>query len=403
MFTRYIEQELLETLADTPVVTMLGARQTGKTTLVKSILDKVKKTAVYLDLESDEDRHKLDNAEQYLSERKDQLIIMDEVQRYPDLFPLLRSLVDRHRVPGRFLLLGSASPELLMRSAETLVGRIAFLYLQPLNFLEIQGSISQSQHWLRGGFPDMLLAKSDTGAFRKLNNFVQTYTDRELPLLGMGADFETRRNLMRLLASVNSAQINLSDISRSLGYSVPTIKNYLGFIENAFLTYRLQPWFVNTGKRLSKNAKLHFTDSGMVHSLSGIGSMEELAGNIVLGGSFESYITQQVRACIAPEVDMYYYRTSNGAEIDILLAKGSKPIVGIEVKYGTVPKVKKGTYIAKKDLGNIPLLVVCNTSENYSMDEDVHCVNLMGMFEKLDKLNLLRVKLSTFLKRNEKS
>lgn len=389
MFARILEAQLLERIADTPVVALLGARQTGKTTLARSIAGKVGKPCIYLDLESDEDRNKLLNAEIYLAERKEVLIILDEVQRFPDLFPLLRSLVDRHRVPGRFVLLWSASPELLMRSAETLAGRIGFLYLHPLNYAEVQHSISQQQHWLRGGFPDMLQTRSDASAFRKLDDFVRTYSDRELPLLGMGSDIQTRRNLLKLMASVNAGQLNISDISRSLGFSVTTIKNYIGHIESAFLTYRLQPWFVNTGKRLTKNPKIHFADTGLLHSLAGIRNSEDLAGHILLGASFESYITQQVRSTVSEDVELYYYRTSNGAEIDLVLARGSKPILGIEIKYGTAPKISKGCLIARQDLENIPLLVVCNTSENYAMEKDVLCVNLSGMFEELTKRDLL--------------
>lgn len=389
MFTRVLEAILLERLAENPVVALLGARQTGKTTLAKNITGKIHKPCIYLDLESDEDRNKLRHAETYLSERQDALVILDEVQRYPDLFPLLRSLVDRHRISGRFMLLGSASPDLLMRSSESLAGRISFLYMHPLNYAELRDEIPQSQHWLRGGFPDMLLARSDASAFRKLDDFVNTYSDRELPLLGMGADMQTRRNLLRLLSSINASQLNISELSRALGYSVTTVKQYIGYIESAFLTFRLQPWFVNTGKRLTKNPRLHFTDTGLLHGLAGIRSAEDLSGHILIGASFESYVIQQVRSCIAEGIELYYYRTSNGAEMDLVLARGAKPLLAIEIKVGSAPKITKGSRVARQDLGNIPMLLVCNTRENYRMEHDIYCVNMTGMYQELESRGLL--------------
>ena len=293
----------------------------------------------------------MQDAELYLSERQDRLIILDEIQRMPQLFPLLRSLVDRHRVAGRFLLLGSASPQLLQQSSESLAGRIAYVELQPLNWPEVQEQVSYRQHWLRGGYPDMLLAPTDRLANRRMTDFIQTYVERDLPALGLGASPMRVRTLLSMLVSVHAGPLNLSDLARSLSLSVPTIQHYLDFLENAFLIRRLAPYYVNVGKRLVKTPKLYLRDSGMLHSLAAIETSEALAGSLYVGGSWEGYVVQQLMARLTYNTRAYYYRTADGSELDMVLVRGDTPVVGIEIKYTNAPSLSRGNYIAGQDLG----------------------------------------------------
>lgn len=389
MFSRSITPELIELIADRPAVALLGLRQVGKTTLVRSITDQLPNPPLYLDLESPQDLNRLQDAELYLSERQDRLVILDEIQRMPQLFPVLRSLIDRHRVPSRFVLLGSASPQLLQQSPESLAGRIAYLELQPLTWSEVNQQTSYQQHWLRGGYPDMLLAGSDRLANRRMNDFIQTYVERDLPALGLGASPARVRTLLSMLVSVHANQLNISELARSLGLSVPTIQGYLDFLEQAFLIRRLPPYFINIGKRLVKTPKLYVRDSGMFHALAAIDSAETLSGSLYAGSSWEGYLVQQVVASLAYDTQPYYYRTADGSELDLVLVRGSKPVIGIEIKYSNVPKLSRGNYIASRDLGDIPLLVVTPSAGDFRPDAQAQVCNVATLWQYLKPYKVL--------------
>ena len=386
MFPRNIEKELVELVSDTPAIALLGPRQVGKTTLVKQLAVQFPHPSIYLDLESDADLNRLRDAELYLGEREDATIIIDEIQRMPSLFPLLRSLIDKNRIPGRFVLLGSASPDLLKNSSETLAGRISYLELHPLMFEEVKGQLSYREHWLRGGFPDVLQAVSDNSAFRKMGDFISTYLERDLPLLGIPASPRDMRLLMNMLVSVHGSLLNVSQLANSLKMSVPTIQNYLGYLENAFLIRRLQPWFVNISKRLVKTPKLYIRDSGMLHSLAGITDSEELAGNILLGNSWEGYVIQQVIAGLPYNIQPYFYRTQDGAELDLVLVKGNIVKVAIEIKYTNSPVLSRGNTLAQGDLGTPPLLVVTPSAEDYNMRENAMVCSIDTLAGHLKRL-----------------
>jgi len=386
MFKRQIETEMAELVSDTPAIALLGPRQAGKTTLVKKLLPQFPHPAIYLDLESDSDLNRLRDAELYLQEREESTIIIDEIQRMPSLFPLLRSLIDRNRIPGRFVLLGSASPDLLKNSSETLAGRISYLELHPLSLEEVREEISYKEHWLRGGFPDVLQAASNSSAFRKMGDFISTYLERDLPLLGIPANPRDMRLLMNMLVSVHGSLLNVSQLANSLKMSVPTVQNYLGYLENAFLIRRLQPWFVNISKRLIKTPKLYIRDSGMLHSLASITDPEELAGTILLGNSWEGYVVQQVIAGLPYNVQPYFYRTQDGAELDLVLVKGNNVKVAIEIKYTNSPVMSRGNTLAQEDLGSPPLLVVTPSADDYNMRENVMVCSVGTMIEHLDRL-----------------
>ncbi len=389
MFQRTIAQELLELVADRPVVALIGPRQVGKTTLVLDLTSQLTTPSIYLDLESAQDLNRLQDPERYLSERQANLIIMDEIQRMPQLFPLLRSLIDRHRVPGRFILLGSASPQLLQQSSESLAGRIAYLELEPLSWTEVRPQIPYQQHWLRGGYPDMLLAASDRAAGRRMNDFVQAYVERDLPGLGLGASPARVRALLSMLVSVHANQLNTSALSRSLGISVPTVQHYLDFLEQAFLIRRLPPYFVNIGKRLVKSPKLYLRDSGMFHALADIDSIEALSGSLYVGASWEGYVIQQVIANLIYTVQAFYYRTADGSELDLVLVRGGKPIVGIEIKYTNAPSLSRGNYISSHDLGDIPLLIVTPSASDFRLSDQVWVCSLASVWSYLRSYRLV--------------
>lgn len=389
MIDRFLAKDLLELINDRPAVALIGPRQVGKTTLVRSLAGQFPSDPIYLDLESNQDLNRLQNPELYLSERQDKLVILDEIQRMPELFPLLRSLIDRHRVAGRFLLLGSASPRLLQQSSESLAGRIAYLELQPLTWLEVSEQVTYQQHWLRGGYPDVLLAPSDRLANRRMNDFIQTYVERDLPALGLGTSPARVRTLLSMLVSVHANLLNTSELSRSLGVSVPTIQNVLDFLEKAFVIRRLAPYYVNLTKRLVKTPKLYLRDSGMFHSLAVIDNMDTLTGSLYIGSSWEGYVVQQIIANLSYDTQPYFYRTADGSELDLVLVRGSKPVVGIEIKYSDAPKLSRGNYIASRDLGGIPLLVVTPSAEDFRLDEQVQVCSLSTVWPYLTSFNVL--------------
>lgn len=383
MIARYLTSELLARVSDMPAVAVLGPRQVGKTTLLKTLEGRFSKKVIYLDLESLQDRNRLQDPELYFSERQNELIILDEIQRMPELFPLLRSSIDRYRVAGRFILSGSASPELLQKSSESLAGRISYLELQPLHWGEVSGIVSYQQHWLRGGFPEMLLADTDATANRRMNDFLTTYVERDLPMLGLSASSTTVRNLLSMLVGLHGNLLNVSDLSRSLGLSVPTVQRYLDFLENAFLIRRLPPWFVNIHKRVVKSPKLFLRDSGFVHALADITDIEMLSGSLWRGSSWEGYVIQQVIAQLKYNIRPYFYRTADGAELDLILVRGVSPVLGIEIKYSNSPQLSRGNTIAAQDLGSLPLFVITPSAEDYRLSENVQVCSVQTFKEHL--------------------
>ena len=389
MIERTLITELIEQVSDMPAVAVLGPRQVGKTTLVKILETRLSKKVIYLDLESNQDKNRLQDAELYLSERQNELIVIDEVQRMPELFPLLRSLIDRHRVPERFILLGSASPELLQKSSESLAGRITYLELQPLHWGEVSSTVSYQQHWLRGGYPEMLLASSDKASNRRMSDFISTYIERDLPLLGLSASSVVIRNLFSMLISIHGNLLNTTDLSRSLALSNTTVNRYLDFLENAFIIRRLQPYYININKRLTKSPKLFIRDSGMFHALADISDNEALVGSLLVGSSWEGYVIQQIIAQLSYNIRSYFYRTADGSELDLVLVRGANPVLGIEIKYSNSPKLSRGNYIALKDLGDILLLVITPSATDFKMAENVEVCGLQTLNEHLRDKKLI--------------
>ena len=356
---------------------------------MKTLLRDYTKEVIYLDLEYFADQRRLQQPDLFFQANQDKVVVLDEIQRMPELFPLLRSLIDQYRIPGRFVLLGSASPELLKNSSESLAGRIVYLELSPLHLLEVDDTYTYRDHWLRGGFPDALQAPDQSLWQLWMDSFIQTYIQRDLPELGLSASPIVIRNLLTMLAGSQGGQLNYSDLARSLDLSVNTVKHYIDFLENAYLIRRLPPYFVNIGKRLVKAPKVFIRDSGLVHRLADINDYNALAGNLLLGGSWEGYVVQQIISRLSPAVTPYYYRTQNGAEVDLILVKGGKPIVTMEIRYSNDPSLTRGNTQAINDLNAEQTLVVTPEADGYWLRKDVQVCSIEGVWKVLAELDVL--------------
>ena len=309
MFYRFVTQQILEDLDFFPAIGIIGPRQVGKTTLAKFIQKTIASESLYLDLELDSDCRRLIDAETFLKFHQNKCIIIDEVQRMPELLPLLRALIDQDRRAGRFILLGSASPEMLSRSSETLAGRISYNELTPLSWLEVSSNFTYEEHWLVGGFPEALLSKKLINRKRWLNNFIETFIYRDLQGLNYIVTPKLIGNLLTMLTSINGNLLNMSNLSRSLGVSQPTINRYLDLLEGGFIITRLQPYFANISKRIIKAPKVYIRDSGILHNLANIESYEQLLGHSIVGGSFEGYVIEQIKSSVTSDWKFYFYRT----------------------------------------------------------------------------------------------
>lgn len=379
---RTIEDEIRHLLKSFTVVLVTGPRQVGKTSLVLHLRPDLVKNAIYLDLEYPVDLNKLSNPVFFLEANSDKLVIIDEVQRMPGLFPILRSLVDRGRTPGRFILLGSASPDLLRQSSESLAGRVAYLELQPFSFSEIVAVSDMERHWLRGGFPESLLAKDDRQSMDWRIHFIQTYLERDLPNLGLSADPVLIRRLWTMIAHVHGQVLNMQMFARSLGISGQTVRRYLDFMESAFLIRRLPPWFQNTKKRLVRSPKIYVRDSGILHALLNISDATALLGHPVAGNSWEGYVVQEILAHLPHLSELYFYRTQDGSEADVVILKSGKPTTLAEIKLSQTPSVRKGFRIAAADLGTRRNFIITPLASGYPLGEDV---DVLG-YTELDKL-----------------
>ena len=384
MFKRHLQSLLGEELQFSPAVALLGPRQVGKTTLALEVARTI--PHVYLDLESDRDRGKLAQAELYLESHLDKLVILDEVHRAPGLFPVLRGLIDQARRSGRasgqYLLLGSASLDVLQQSGETLAGRIAYLELGPLNVMET-GQSAMDELWLRGGFPTSLTAPSDARSLRWRDNFIRTYLERDIPQFGPRIAAETLRRFWTMLAHHQGGLLNVAQLARNLGVDVKTIQSYIDLLCDLLLVRRLAPWHTNTGKRLIKAPKVYVRDSGLVHALLNIESKESLLSHMVVGASWEGFCIETLLACAPAGVTGHFYRTSGGAEIDLLLAWPGGELWAIEIKRSSAPKVERGFHSACDDLKPSQKWVVYPGQETYPLTTDIQAISLHGLCEKL--------------------
>jgi hypothetical protein len=377
MINRHLFSRLADALTYSPAVVLLGPRQVGKTTLALAVGESHR--ALYLDLESEQDRAKLAQPELYLADHQDTLVILDEVHRAPGLFPVLRGLIDKGRRTGRrsgqYLLLGSASLDLLKQSGETLAGRVAYLELAPLNVLETQ-TIPMDTLWLRGGFPESLLATSAARSLRWRQDFIRTYLERDIPQFGPRIAAETLRRFWGMLAHHQGGILNTAQFARNLGVDVKTAGSYLDLLVDLLLVRRLLPWHANLGKRLVKTPKVYVRDSGLVHALLNIPDKETLLSHPVVGQSWECFVIENLLACAPEQVQGYYYRTSGGAEIDLLLLWPDGRLWAIEIKRSLSPKLERGFHSACTDLNPAKKFVVYPGVERYRMAADIEAIPL---------------------------
>jgi hypothetical protein len=384
MLKRQIQTQLQDDLAQYPAVALLGPRQTGKTTVALEIAAQT--DSLYLDLESDQDLAKLAAPELYLGERTDRLVVLDEVHRAPALFPVLRGLIDRARREGRrnglYLLLGSASLDLLQQAGESLAGRIAYRELTPLNALELPDNALTSL-WLRGGFPESYLAKNDTISLRWRQDFIRTYVERDIPLFGGRIGSEALRRLWGMLAHQQGGLVNASVLARSLGIDTRTVNRYLDLLVEMFLVRRLEPWHANLGKRLTKSPKLYVRDSGLLHALLGLSTEESLLGHPAVGASWEGFALENLITAAGPHVSAHFFRTSSGAEIDLLLHWPSGELWAIEVKRSLAPKVERGFHVACNDLQPQRKFVVYPGLESFPLGHDIQAEPLTALCRQL--------------------
>ena len=388
MIERRSAKRLQDLIRQFPAVALLGPRQVGKTTLARA-LSGVAET-VYLDLENPHDLEKLEDARGYLEGQADKLVILDEVQRAPDLFLTLRGLIDEGihegRTSGRFLLLGSASIELLRQSGESLAGRIAYAELAPLDVLEIDPG-QASPLWIRGGFPRSFLAANDRQSAVWRENFIRTYLERDIPQLGPRIPAETLRRFWTMLAHSQGTLLNAAQFARSLAVDGKTVAKYLDLMVDLLLVRRLSPFHANVGKRLVKSPKTYVRDSGILHSLLRLDDEDAVLGHPVCGASWEGFVIENLLRAAPDRTQASFYRTSSGAEIDLLLELPDNRTWAIEIKRGGAPKMEKGFHVALEDIRPDQAFVVYSGHDRYPKGKGIEAIGVRAMAEALAALD----------------
>jgi predicted AAA+ superfamily ATPase len=387
MFTRSLQTHAADLLGQFPAVALLGPRQVGKTTMALEI---AKETgALYLDLEHPSDLAKLADPADYLSRHEDKLVILDEIHRVPELFPVLRSLIDRAKRKGRrtgqFLLLGSASIDLLRQSSESLAGRLARVELTGLTVTEV-GRERLEELWLRGGFPDSFTAANDVLSARWREAFIRSYLERDIPQLGPRIASETLRRFWTMLAHEHGGLLNAAQLARSLAVSGKTLASYIDLFVDLFLLRRLEPWHANTTKRLVKSPRLYLRDSGLLHHLLGLGTMEALLGYSRMGASWEGFVIENIIASLPESSRVSFYRSAAGAEIDLVLElPGHRKPWAIEIKRGRIPKLERGFHHAREDVKPERCIGVCGTDEAFPMGDGIEAMGLPETLELITR------------------
>jgi len=391
MIPRRIESELRRRLSSVvPAAVLLGPRQVGKTTLARRLAANWPTGAVYLDMERPADRRRLEDADAYLRAQAARLVVIDEIHRVPELFTVLRGVIDERRTAGQrfghFLLLGSASLDLMQQSSETLAGRVAYLELGPVDAQEAaMAGIDPGTLWCRGGFPDSLLAQDERASFEWRLDFVRSYLERDVPMFAPRMPSQTLARLWTMLAHQQAGMLNASQLAANLGVSSPTVGRYVDLLADLQLVRRLAPWAVNTGKRLVKTPKVYVRDSGIVHALLGLPDLDALLGHPVVGASYEAFVLETLISAVPPGRTPWFYRTVDGAEIDLLIEEGGRPAMAIEVKRSTSPSLSRGFGQACDDLGITQRWVVYPGTERFPLRQGAQAVGLVELAESLAK------------------
>jgi hypothetical protein len=387
MLKRRLETQLRADLQEQAAVALLGPRQVGKTTLAHAIAESG--PSIYLDLEDAADRDKLADPALYLAAHEDKLVVLDEIQHAPDLFRTLRGLIDKGRrkgrKSGRFLLLGSASVDLLRQSSESLAGRIAYRELAPLDATEV-GPGKLNSLWLRGGFPQSFLARGDARSLDWRRDFLRTYLTRDIPAFEPRIPAETLRRLWTMLAHAQGTSLNASRLATSLSISSPTVARYIDLLVDLLLVRRLTPYHANLGKRLVKSPKIYVRDSGLLHALLAISTLESLYDHPIVGASWEGFVIETLLSCAPAWTQSFYWRTSAGAEIDLLLQFPDGALWAIEIKRSLSPKPKRGFYVACDDLEPERRLLVYAGDERVPLPGDVEASGVEALAHELARM-----------------
>jgi len=391
MIDRKIYPFLKEALARQAAVVLLGPRQVGKTTLAQELGKE--ESSIYLDLEWPEDRQKLENPGLFFGKHEDILVILDEIHRVPEIFQPLRTIIDqgrrKNKGTGRFLLLGSASLELLNQSGESLAGRVEYIDLPPLNCLEIKEDENElNQLWLRGGFPDSFLAKNEKNSLAYRMSFIRTYLEREIPQFGSRIASQILERFWTMLAHSQGSIINASQLSRSLMLSAKSVTSYVDLFTDLLLVRKIPPYFANIKKRLVKSPKVYIRDSGLLHGLLGIRDFENLLGHPIIGNSWEGFVLENLINCSPVGTKSSFYRTSGGAEVDLVLELPGKQAPWVfEVKHGTMGKLNKGFYYAVEDIAPEKSFVVHKGKDSFPIDQQTEALSLFDACKMLEQLS----------------
>ena len=387
MIRRRIKRQITEALDRQAAVALIGPRQVGKTTLAQEMGRE--REALYLDLEDSDDREKLANAKLFLKQYEDRLVVLDEIHRVPELFQTLRGIIDEGRRArkgtGRFLMLGSASIDLLRQSGESLAGRIEYVDMQPLDVTEVGDKTGAlNRLWIQGGFPDSFLAKSAADSLKLRKSFIRTYLERDVPQFGPRIPAETLERLWTMLAHSQGTLLNASRLASGLSLSAPTVTKYIDLLVDLLLVRRLRPLHANAGKRLVKSPKLYVRDSGLLHALLGIGDYNALAGHPVVGASWEGFVIESLLAAAPDRTIASYYRTAAGAEVDLVLEfPGLTEKWAIEIKRGLSAKPQRGFFHAIEDIEPDKTFIVFAGDGQYPVAEGIEAISLPDMAQRL--------------------
>lgn len=391
MIDRVVSSLVRHRLQHMPAVVLLGPRQVGKTTLARGIAADLADRAVYLDLERPADLHRLDDADAYLRSQTDRLVVIDEIHRAPGLFPILRGIMDGRRQrgnrAGHFLLLGSASLDLQRQAGESLAGRASYVEMSPVLATEIPPSPPLPRQidrlWLRGGFPDSLLAPDDVASLGWRQDFTRSYLERDVPMFAPRMPTATIGRLWQMLANAQGTLLNQARIASSLDVSAPAIGRYIDLLADLLLVRKLQPWSGNLGKRLVRSPKIYVRDSGVLHSLLGLTTVDDLLSHPVAGPSWEGFVIENLIAAAGSDRIPLFFRTEKGAEVDLVFERGGRVEMVVEIKRSTAPTVSKGFRLACDDLSPDAAYVVHSGIESWPMPGNVTAISLVGLMQRL--------------------
>ena len=388
MIERLLLAPLRARLRAMPAVVLLGPRQVGKTTLARTLASERGDRALYLDLEREADRRRLDDADAYLRAQAGKLVILDEIHRMPGLFERLRGIIDDRRAAGEktghFLLLGSASLDLQRQTGESLAGRVTYMELTPVLLRELPTRGPGAERlWMRGGFPESLLARSAADSLAWRQDFVRSYLERDVPMFAPRIPTETVGRLWGMLAHAHGTPLNKARLATSLEVSAPAAGRYVDLLADLLLVRRLPPWSGNIGKRLVRAPKVYLRDSGILHALLGLASIDDVLSHPVAGASWEGFVIEQLIAAAGPDRIPLYFRTEKGAEADLVLERGGRVDAVVEIKRTTAPAASKGFRIACEDLRPRSAYVVHGGQASWPMGDGVTAVSLPDLVKRL--------------------